>query len=80
MNYRVTVLGHIQRGGSPTVRDRVLASKLGAAAVESLKDGVSNVMVGEIHNKIEFTPLKDIWTRKKDVDMNLCKLAEMLSI
>ena len=80
LDYRVTILGHIQRGGSPTVRDRVLASKLGAAAVESLKDGVSNVMVGEVHGRTEFTPLETIWTQKKEVDMNLRRLVGMLSI
>lgn len=80
LNYRVTVLGHIQRGGSPTVRDRVLASKLGAAAVQVLKDGISNVMVGEVHSKLELTQLETIWTHKKEVDMNLYRLAEMLSI
>jgi 6-phosphofructokinase 1 len=80
LDYRVTVLGHIQRGGSPTVRDRVLASKLGAAAVESLKDGTSNVMVGEVHGKLEFTQLETIWSHRKGVDMNLYRLGEMLSI
>ncbi|MFQ6044209.1 MAG: 6-phosphofructokinase [Candidatus Poribacteria bacterium] len=80
LEYRVTVLGHIQRGGSPTAQDRILASKLGAAAVEALKDGISNVMVGEVHGKLEFTPLETIWTHKKEVDINLCKLAKMLSI
>jgi len=80
LEYRVTVLGHIQRGGSPTVRDRILASKLGTAAVEALKEGISKVMVGEVHSRVEFTPLEAIWTHKKEVDMNLYKLAEMLSI
>lgn len=80
LDYRATILGHIQRGGSPTVRDRVLASKLGAAAVELLKDGISNVMVGEVHSKVECTSLEAIWTHKDEVDMKLCKLAEMLSI
>jgi 6-phosphofructokinase 1 len=80
LDYRVTVLGHIQRGGSPTVRDRVLASKLGAAAVEALRDGVSDVMVGEVHGKVEFTELEAIWTHRDEVDMNLHRLAEILSI
>lgn len=80
LDYRVSILGHIQRGGSPTVRDRVLASKLGAAAVEALKDGISGVMAGEIHGKVEFTPLEFIWTQKDTANMNLFKLAEMLSI
>jgi len=80
LDYRVTILGHIQRGGSPTVRDRVLASELGAAAVEALRDGVTNMMVGEINNKVELTPLETIWTKKCDINMNHYRLAEMLSI
>ena len=80
LEYRVTVLGHIQRGGSPTVQDRILASKLGAAAVKALKEGISNVMVGEVHGEVELIPLETIWTHRKEVDMNLYKLAEMLSI
>ncbi|MBD3183651.1 6-phosphofructokinase [Candidatus Poribacteria bacterium] len=80
IDYRVTILGHIQRGGSPTVRDRVLASKLGAGAVELLIEGVSGVMVGEINNKMEPTPLENIWDGKKEIDKNLIRLAEMLSI
>jgi 6-phosphofructokinase 1 len=80
LDYRVTILGHIQRGGSPTVRDRVLASKLGATAVELLIDGVSSVMVGEMRGKLEFSPLEKIWTCKPEVDMNLYQLAQMLAI
>ena len=80
IEYRVTVLGHIQRGGSPTVKDRILASKLGASAVETLRNGVSNVMVGEVHGKLKFTPLEAIWTKKKELDIALYNLAEMLSI
>lgn len=80
LDYRVTVLGHIQRGGSPTVRDRVLASKVGAAAVEALIDGASNVMAGEVNGKVELTELERIWTGKKEIDMDLYRLAEMLAI
>ncbi|MCD6506662.1 6-phosphofructokinase [Candidatus Poribacteria bacterium] len=80
LDYRVTVLGHIQRGGSPTVRDRVLASKLGSAAVEALLKDKFNVMVGEINGQVELTPLDMIWTHKKQVDLSLYKLAGILSI
>jgi len=80
LNYRVTVLGHIQRGGSPTVKDRILASKLGAAAVEALKAGTSDVMVGVVHGKVKFTSLEAIWTQGKEIDMNLHELARILSI
>ncbi|RMD68680.1 MAG: 6-phosphofructokinase, partial [Bacteroidetes bacterium] len=62
---RVTVIGHMQRGGSPTFQDRVLASRLGQAAVEGLLQGKRNVMVGYVDNKIKFTPLKDAITKVK---------------
>lgn len=80
LNYRVTILGHIQRGGSPTARDRVLASKLGAGAVEALKNGTSSVMAGEVNGEVEFTQLESIWSGRKEVNMNLYRLAEMLAI
>ena len=80
LDYRVTVLGHIQRGGSPTARDRILASKIGSSAVESIKNGMSGVMIGEIQGKIITTELSTIWSNKKSVDTNLCHLAEILSI
>ncbi len=78
-DYRVCVLGHIQRGGSPTARDRILASRLGVAAVEALLEGQTNVMVGEIHGRIAFTALKETWTKRKVVDSGLWRLAAMLS-
>lgn len=56
MEARVTVLGHIQRGGSPTAKDRILASRLGAAAVEALVGGASGVMVGEVEGEVDLTP------------------------
>lgn len=80
LDYRVTVLGHIQRGGSPTVRDRVLASRLGSAAVEALLNGNFNIMVGEVNGEVKLTPLEMIWTHRKRVDMSLYRLAEILSI
>ena len=78
-DYRICVLGHIQRGGSPTARDRILASRLGVAAVEALLEGQTNVMVGEIHGRIAFTALKETWTKRKVVDSGLWRLAAMLS-
>jgi 6-phosphofructokinase 1 len=80
LDYRVTVLGHIQRGGSPTAKDRILASKLGSAAVEYTRNGVSGVMMGEIQGKIVSTELSTIWSNKKKVDESLYHLAEILSI
>ncbi len=78
-DYRVCVLGHIQRGGMPTARDRILASKLGFAAVDALLEGQSNVMVGEIHGKIAFTPLHETWAQRKTIDKELWRLAAILA-
>lgn len=79
LDYRVCVLGHIQRGGSPTARDRVLASKLGAAAVDALINGKSGYMVGESKGEIALTPLRKTWERKKELDNNLLQLMKILS-
>ncbi len=75
---RVTVLGHVQRGGSPTTRDRVLASKLGWASVDALLDGASPCMVGEVDSEIVHHSLIDSWTRKKELDPLLVTLSEQL--
>ncbi len=77
---RVTVIGHMQRGGSPTFQDRVLASRLGQAAVEGLLQGQRNVMVGWVDNKISFTPLKEAISTHKKPGEQLLRIAEMLAI
>jgi len=79
LEYRICVLGHVQRGGSPTARDRVLASRLGAAAVEALVEGMSGYMVGELNGEIAFTPLKDSWGKRKELDSNLLRLVKVLA-
>lgn len=76
---RVCILGHMQRGGSPTARDRVLASRLGADAVKLLMEGHSGVMVGIVNNDIKITPIKVAVERKKDLDYSLIELAKLLS-
>lgn len=76
---RVCILGHIQRGGSPTARDRVLASRLGYAAVNALVDGHTNAMVGVINNEIKITPIKNTWSKKKSINYELLDLAKTLS-
>jgi 6-phosphofructokinase 1 len=78
IDLRVCILGHTQRGGSPTARDRVLASRLGAAAVEALLEGHVNVMVGIINGEIKLTPLKHVYSRKKTIDYELLKLTQLL--
>ncbi len=77
---RVSVLGHIQRGGSPTCADRLLASRLGVAAVEGLLDGKSNVMAGIINNRIVYTPLSEVTSQKRVMDHSLVRIAEILSL
>jgi 6-phosphofructokinase 1 len=77
---RVSVLGHMQRGGSPTCYDRVLASRLGVAAVEALLKGRSNEMVGIINNKIEHTPFSQVVKGKKEFPNELMRIAEILSL
>lgn len=79
IDLRVCVLGHIQRGGSPSARDRVLASRLGVAAVDALMEGHQKVMVGIIDGDIHLTPLRQIGERKKEIDFDLVKLSAMLS-
>lgn len=77
---RVTVLGHLQRGGSPTTMDRVLASRLGVAAVEGLTNGQSKVMVGMINSKIVYTPIGDAIKAEKRIGDEEFRIAKILSI
>ncbi len=77
---RVSILGHIQRGGSPTCSDRVLASRLGVAAVQGLMEGRTNEMVGVINNEIAFTAYKDVVSGKKKFPHELLRIAEILSL
>jgi 6-phosphofructokinase 1 len=79
-DYRISVIGHVQRGGSPTARDRVLASKLGAAAVEKLLEGKRGIMVGEINLQIREIPLRETWEKHKKIHPRLLELARILSL
>jgi 6-phosphofructokinase 1 len=75
---RVTVLGHIQRGGAPSAFDRILATRLGAAAVRELQQGNHGHIVGLIGNQIVLTPLEDVLTRQKELDLSLCELSKVM--
>ena len=77
---RVTILGHLQRGGSPTAADRILASRLGAAAVEALKEGQRNIMVGLKNGEIVYTPFCQALSKTKTVKQSNVELVKMLSI
>jgi len=77
---RVAVLGHIQRGGNPTVFDRILGSRLGLAAVEALLVGKKNMMVGVTNNKVSYTPFSKATKHHQSINQNLLRLVEVLSI
>lgn len=76
---RVTVLGHLQRGGSPSAKDRINASRLGNAAVEALIDDQKSVMVGLSNDEIVLVPFRKAVKKHKDIDENLIELAWILS-
>jgi 6-phosphofructokinase 1 len=75
---KVSVLGHMQRGGAPTVRDRVLAARLGGAAVDALLEDMTDVMVGVVNSEISYVPLVETWTKRKPVPQFLVDLAQWL--
>lgn len=77
---RVSILGHIQRGGSPVSSDRILASRLGEAAVQALLEGRRGVMVGRQNGQTVYTPLPVTWEKSKDVSRSLYSLALTLSV
>jgi 6-phosphofructokinase 1 len=79
IDYRICVLGHVQRGGSPTARDRILASKLGVAAVDALSEGKSGYMVGEVRGEIALAPLRETWKQSKELDSYLLQLIKILA-
>ena len=76
---RVTTLGHVQRGGAPGAFDRILATRLGAAAVEHLADGRTGVLVGIRGGEIVATPHEEVVANKKTLDPYLLELAEVLA-
>ncbi len=77
---RVAVIGHLQRGGSPSGYDRLLASRLGDAAVDALIDGMENVMVGIVNNQLKHTPLMYAIKNEKELNYDILRLAEMLAM
>ncbi|WP_417866530.1 6-phosphofructokinase [Xanthomarina gelatinilytica] len=76
---RVSVLGHIQRGGSPSCFDRVLASRMGVKAVESLLEGKTNYMVGILDNKMELTSLDKAVKGKSEINMELLRVSDIMT-
>ena len=78
--YRVCILGHIQRGGSPTAADRLLGTRLGGYAVDLLRRGQTGVMAGEVAGRLVATPLSQAVHRKKQLDRYLQKIHAELSL
>ncbi len=75
---RVTILGHVQRGGNPSAFDRILASRSGAGAIDAIAHGKYGVLVGMVNNQIKTLPLEEVVARKKQLDPNLIELAHIL--
>ena len=76
---RVSVLGHMQRGGAPSCFDRVLASRMGVKAVESLLEGKTNYMVGLLNGKMELTPLEKAIKGKTKINLELLRVSDIMS-
>ncbi len=76
---RVTTLGHVQRGGAPTAFDRLLATRLAAAAVEHLAAGDAGVLIGQLRGQLVGTALETVVTNTKTLDPSLLKLAQVLA-
>jgi len=77
---RVSVLGHMQRGGSPSCFDRVLASRLGVKAVETLLEGKTNFMVGVTDNKIILTELDKAIKGESKINTELLRVSDIMTI
>lgn len=78
-NVRVAVIGHLQRGGSPTAFDRILASRLGLKAVEALVDGITGKMTGISANRVVLRPLSEAWECRTQFDPSFLRVAHILS-
>ncbi|MDY4431804.1 MAG: ATP-dependent 6-phosphofructokinase, partial [Prevotella sp.] len=77
---RVSILGHLQRGGTPTARDRILASRTGVGAIEAIMQGQRNIMVGVRNNEVVYVPLSEAIRSDKPFDKKLIRVLEELSI
>jgi 6-phosphofructokinase 1 len=77
---KVSILGHIQRGGAPTAMDRIIGSRLGLAALEGLLSGKKNMMAGVINNRVVFTDFKECINTSKPLDQDLLRMVKILSI
>ena len=79
VNARVVVLGHVQRGGAPTARDRLLASRMGIEAVKAILEGMPSSLIAEVRGEITRIPLEEAATRRRKLDSSLIDLVHQLS-
>ncbi|MBQ5371485.1 MAG: 6-phosphofructokinase, partial [Rikenellaceae bacterium] len=77
---RVTILGHIQRGGSPTASDRIIASRMGEAAINALMEGQRNVMIGVQNDELVYIPFTKAIRKDKPINRDLLNTLKILSI
>ncbi|MEP6647257.1 MAG: 6-phosphofructokinase [Saprospiraceae bacterium] len=77
---KVTIIGHMQRGGAPSAMDRLIASRMGFKAIEALLEGNTNVMTGIQNNKMVLVSIDDAINKHKDIDLDLLRMAEILSL
>ncbi len=77
---RVTILGHLQRGGSPTAQDRILASRMGVSSIEALIENQRNVMIGIRENEITYVPFKRAIKKEREISTELLEVLRMSSI
>ena len=76
---RISILGHIQRGGIPTAMERINAGRLGVAAVDALVNGENKIMVGIVNDKIKYTSIQDAISKKKPINQHYLKVAKILA-
>ena len=77
---KVSILGHIQRGGTPSAQDRILASRLGLGALEGLMNGEKNVMAGIINDKLVYTSFEESIGKNKELNQDLVRMVKILSV
>ena len=77
---RVSILGHLQRGGSPTAQDRILASRMGIAAIQALQENQRNVMIGIRENEIDYVPFKKAIKKEREISKELLEVLRISSI
>ena len=77
---RVVILGHIQRGGSPSAQDRIIASRMGVAAIDALLEGQRNVMIGIVNDALVYVPFSKAIKKNKPIDKEQVDALRILSI